>query len=139
MTSALKSLYSKQAQQRRDAKPQATPVDSHESDNSGDDEDSSYGSSEGDSIEYLAIAIGIETKCATNLVELLREAEENNLNFVCVPLFHPRLRVGETLRRSLGYLDIYCIRYQSDDEVSIFVIRPIYHRLVQSRRSYLAE
>lgn len=136
MTSALRSLYSKQ---RRDAKPQATPVDSYESDNSGDDEDSSYGSSEGDSIEYLAIAIGIETKCATNLVELLRQAEENNLNFVCVPLFHPRLRVGETLRQSLEYLDIYCIRYQSDYEVPTFVIRSIYHRLVQSRRSYLAE
>jgi hypothetical protein len=101
MTS-LKSLYSKEAQQRRNAKPQATPVYNHESDDSGDDEnsqDSSFGSSGGDSIEYLAIAIGIETNCATNLVELLRQAEENNLNFVCVPLFHPRLRVGETLRK----------------------------------------
>jgi hypothetical protein len=102
MKSSLKSLYSKEAQQHRNAKPHAIPVDNHESDHSGDDEnsqDSSYGSSGGDSIEYLAIAIGIETNCATNLVELLRQAEENNLNFVCVPLFHPRLRVGETLRK----------------------------------------
>lgn len=101
MKSPSKSLYSKESQQKRSAKPQATHVESHESDNSDDDEnsqDSSYGSSEGDSIEYLAIAIGIETNCATNLVEILRQAEENNLNFVCVPLFHPRLRVGETLR-----------------------------------------
>lgn len=101
MTSTLKSLYLKGAQNRRIAKPLPTPVENYESDNSDDEnsQDSSYGSSEGDSIEYLAIATGLETNCATNLVEVLGQAEENNLNFVCVPLFHPRLRVGETSLR----------------------------------------
>ena len=57
-------------------------------------EDTSDESSEGGPIEYLAIATGLDSNCTVDMVEALRQAEENNLNFVCVPLFHPRLRVG---------------------------------------------
>ena len=61
-------------------------------------DDGSNGSSEEDDIEYLSIATGLDTNCAMDMVDVLRQAEENNLNFVCVPLFHPRLRVGEIAR-----------------------------------------
>ena len=64
-------------------------------DESGDD--GSNGSSGDEDVEYLAIATGLDTNCAMDMVDILRQAEENNLNFVCVPLFHPRLRVGENI------------------------------------------
>ena len=64
-------------------------------DESGDD--GSDGSSDDEDVEYLAIATGLDTNCAMDMVDILRQAEENNLNFVCVPLFHPRLRVGENI------------------------------------------
>ena len=64
-------------------------------DEENDSEESYDGSSEGDAIEYLAIATGVDSNCTAEMVEVLRQAEENNLNFVCVSLFHPRLRVGE--------------------------------------------
>ena len=73
----------------------ANDKDDYRDSDDNDSEESYDGSSEGDSIEYLAIATGIDSNCTADMVEVLRQAEENNLNFVCVSLFHPRLRVGE--------------------------------------------
>ena len=70
--------------------------DSHSDESNVESEDTSDESSEGEPIEYLAIATGLDSNCTVDMVEALRQAEENNLNFVCVPLFHPRLRVGST-------------------------------------------
>ena len=82
-------------------KAEAVAMEEEESyshdDESGDD--GSDGSSDGGDVEYLAIATGLDTNCAMDMVDILRQAEENNLNFVCVPLFHPRLRVGEIINR----------------------------------------
>lgn len=81
-------------------------MDDYRDDDDNDSEESYDGSSEGDSIEYLAIATGIDSNCTADMVEVLRQAEENNLNFVCVSLFHPRLRVGEAAL--LCFFDNYC-------------------------------
>jgi hypothetical protein len=71
--------------------------DNHSNASDEDSEDASDGGSEGEPIEYLAIATGLDSSCTVDMVEALRQAEENDLNFVCVPLFHPRLRVGSTV------------------------------------------
>lgn len=64
-----------------------------------DDEDDEGSDSDGESdeeFEDLAIATGVDTNCAVDMVDMMRLAQENDLNFVCVPLFHPRMRTGET-------------------------------------------
>jgi hypothetical protein len=73
-------------------------VTAAEDDHSNASDEDSEGS-EGEPIEYLAIASGLDSSCTVDMVEALRQAEENDLNFVCVPLFHPRLRVGSTVDR----------------------------------------
>ena len=92
-TNASESVISKSAKSRK-----VTAVEDDHSDASDvEGEDNSDQSSEGEPIEYLAIATGLDSNCTVDMVEALRQAEENNLNFVCVPLFHPRLRVGSTI------------------------------------------
>lgn len=69
-----------------------------EEENDDDDEDEGNDSDEDSDEEFddLAIATGVDTNCAVDMVDMMRLAEENDLNFVCVPLFHPRMRTGET-------------------------------------------
>lgn len=74
----------------------------HQNDDSNDDEDDAEEGedgedeeSDGEEIELLHIATGLDTNSVMSLNEVLEKATEHNLNFVCVPLFHPRLRVGE--------------------------------------------
>ena len=83
---------------RKKAKAVAMEEERYYSDENESADDGSNGSSEEDDIEYLSIATGLDTNYAMDMVDVLRQAEENNLNFVCVPLFHPRLRVGEIAR-----------------------------------------
>ena len=78
------------------------------SDEDGEEGESGSGSdggsnseSDDEETEFLAIATGMDTNCAIDMVDLLRQAEENNLNFVCVPLFHPRIRVGKIVTHIL--------------------------------------
>jgi hypothetical protein len=69
-----------------------------EEEDDDDDEDEGNDSDEESDEEFddLAIATGVDTNCAVDMVDMMRLAEENDLNFVCVPLFHPRIRTGET-------------------------------------------
>ena len=69
--------------------------------------------SDDEETEFLAIATGMDTNCAIDMVDLLRQAEENNLNFVCVPLFHPRIRVGKIVTHILHQIIRSVVRTHS--------------------------
>lgn len=103
-TNASESVISKSAKSRK----VTTVEDDHSDASDVESEDTSDQSSEGEPIEYLAIATGLDSNCTVDMVEALRQAEENNLNFVCVPLFHPRLRVGSTINIRQKWGDFDC-------------------------------
>eukprot|EP00596_Hydrurales_sp_CCMP1899_P008489 CAMPEP_0119051778 /NCGR_PEP_ID=MMETSP1177-20130426/73282_1 /TAXON_ID=2985 /ORGANISM="Ochromonas sp, Strain CCMP1899" /LENGTH=677 /DNA_ID=CAMNT_0007031099 /DNA_START=71 /DNA_END=2101 /DNA_ORIENTATION=+ len=65
----------------------------------GDDDDEDQGSDSESDEEFddLTIATGVDTNCASDMVDMMRLAEENDLNFVCVPLFHPRMRIDPSI------------------------------------------
>jgi hypothetical protein len=73
----------------------------------GDDDDEDQGSDSESDEEFddLTIATGVDTNCASDMVDMMRLAEENDLNFVCVPLFHPRMRIGENYDFFLVIMD----------------------------------
>ena len=69
--------------------------ENQDDENSYDEDDEDSNSVE--SVELISIATGLDSNFVPDINDALALAEEHTLNFVCVPLFHPRLRVGELI------------------------------------------